>query len=41
MPISEKPFRFGDNVGSSMLPGEGLSQDVREHTVYSSLIFYF
>lgn len=34
-------FRFGFNVGSSMLQGARLTQDVIEHTVYSSLIIHF
>jgi long-subunit fatty acid transport protein len=34
-------FRFGNGVGSSTLPGTNFSQDVREHTVYSSLIIHF
>ncbi len=33
--------RFGNNVGASILKGWGFSQDVREHTVYSSVIIYF
>ncbi len=33
-------FRFGDNVGESMLETMNFSQDVREHIVYASLIFY-
>ncbi|RLC20959.1 MAG: hypothetical protein DRI57_03525 [Deltaproteobacteria bacterium] len=33
--------RFGNNVGASFLKGWGFSQDVREHTVYSSVIIYF
>lgn len=34
-------FRFGNNVGHSMLQNLGFSQDVQEHTVYTSLIYYF
>lgn len=33
--------RFGNTVGDSVLKGWGFSQDVREHTVYSSIIIYF
>lgn len=34
-------YRFGNNVGESILPDRDLSQDVKEHTVYSSLIIHF
>jgi len=34
-------FRFGNNVGSSILQNLDFSEDVREHTVYSSLIIHF
>lgn len=34
-------YRFGDSVGSSTLQHRGFSQDVQEHTVYTSLIVYF
>jgi long-subunit fatty acid transport protein len=34
-------YRFGNNVGESILQNLDFSQDVREHTVYSSIIFYF
>ncbi len=34
-------YRFGNDVGSYMLKNWEFSQDVREHTVYSSLIIYF
>ena len=34
-------YRFGNNVGASMLQNLGFSQDVDEHTVYSSIIFHF
>lgn len=34
-------FRFGNDIGSSILEGFGFSQDVKEHTVYSSIIFHF
>ncbi len=33
-------YRFGDDVGS-MFQGSDFSQDVREHTVYTSLIIHF
>ncbi len=34
-------YRFGNNVGAYMLKQWGLSQDVKEHTVYSSFIMQF
>lgn len=34
-------YRFGNNVGTSILGEWGFSQDVHEHKVYSSVIFYF
>lgn len=34
-------YRFGNEVSSAIMPGYGFSQDVREHTVYTSLIVYF
>ncbi|OQX25202.1 MAG: hypothetical protein BWK80_16850 [Desulfobacteraceae bacterium IS3] len=35
-------FRYGNNVSTAMLPEKlGFSQDIDEHTVYSSLIIYF
>jgi len=34
-------YRFGRNVGSSMLQDFEFSQDVDEHTVYASLIIHF
>jgi len=34
-------FRTGNNVGSAMLDNTDFSQDVREHKVYSSVIYYF
>ncbi len=34
-------YRFGNNVGDSILKEWGFSQDIREHTLYSSLIIYF
>jgi hypothetical protein len=34
-------YRFGNGVSSAILPGYGFSQNVREHTVYVSLIVYF
>ena len=34
-------YRFGNNVGEYFWPSRDLSQDVKEHTVFSSLIIYF
>jgi long-subunit fatty acid transport protein len=34
-------YRFGNNVGSSILQNLDFSEDVQEHTVYSSLIVHF
>ncbi len=34
-------YRFGNNVGDSIISNYGFSQDVKEHTVYSSLIIHF
>lgn len=34
-------YRFGNDVGSSILQNLNFSQDVKEHTVYSSLIIHF
>jgi long-subunit fatty acid transport protein len=34
-------YRFGNNVGTSMLQNLEFSQDVREHTLYSSVIVHF
>ena len=34
-------YRFGDDVGESALEDFGFSQDVDEHTVYTSLIVHF
>jgi len=34
-------YRFGNNVGESILQNRDFSQDVKEHTVYSSLIIHF
>ncbi len=34
-------YRFGNNVGSSVLKDWDFSQDVYEHAVYTSVIFYF
>ncbi|KPA11261.1 Membrane protein involved in aromatic hydrocarbon degradation [Candidatus Magnetomorum sp. HK-1] len=34
-------FRTGNNVGSAMLENTDFSQDVREHKLYSSVIYYF
>jgi len=34
-------YRFGNDVGSSMLENLDFSEDVKEHTVYGSMIFHF
>jgi len=34
-------YRFGNDVGGSALEDIDFSQDVKEHTIYSSIIFYF
>ncbi len=34
-------YRFGDGVGSSGAEGSDFSQEIREHTVYTSLIVHF
>jgi long-subunit fatty acid transport protein len=34
-------FRFGNNVGASTLRSWNFSQDVREHTIYTSMIVHF
>ncbi len=34
-------FRFGNDVGSTIVKGEEFSQDVREHALYTSLIVHF
>ncbi|MBT8368271.1 MAG: outer membrane protein transport protein [Deltaproteobacteria bacterium] len=34
-------YRFGNNVGESTLQNLDFSQDVKEHTVYSSIIIHF
>lgn len=34
-------YRFGHNVGESMVQAYDFSQDVQEHSVYSSLIIHF
>ena len=34
-------YRFGNNIGESILQNLGFSQDIDEHTVYSSLIVHF
>jgi long-subunit fatty acid transport protein len=34
-------FRYGNNVGESILQNLDFSEDVREHTVYTSMIMYF
>jgi hypothetical protein len=33
-------YRFGNDVSEAIMPGYGFSQDVREHTVYTSVIVY-
>lgn len=34
-------FRYGDNVGESILKDWAYSQDLNEHTIYSSLVIHF
>jgi len=34
-------YRFGRNVGDSLVPGFRFSQDVGEHNIYSSVIVHF
>ncbi|CAN2047961.1 long-chain fatty acid transport protein [Candidatus Magnetomoraceae bacterium gMMP-1] len=34
-------YRYGNDVGEYMLSNWGLSQDVEEHTIYTSLIIHF
>ena len=34
-------YRFGKDVGKSILPDLNFSQDVDEHTVYASIIIHF
>lgn len=34
-------YRFGNNTGNSMLKQWNLSQDVKEHMVYSSVVIHF
>ncbi|CAN2039884.1 long-chain fatty acid transport protein [Candidatus Magnetomoraceae bacterium gMMP-15] len=34
-------YRYGNDVGKYMIPNLGLSQDVEEHTIYTSLIIHF
>ena len=34
-------YRFGNNVGTSILKNLDFSQDVEEHTIYSSVIIHF
>lgn len=34
-------YRFGNNVGEALVQGYDFSQDVEEHTLYTSLILYF
>jgi len=33
-------FRYGNNVGTSMFESRGLTQDIKEHKVYMSMIIY-
>jgi hypothetical protein len=34
-------YRFGNDVGSSILQDLDFSEDVKEHTVYASIIIHF
>ncbi|MCP4105138.1 MAG: hypothetical protein GY749_06320 [Desulfobacteraceae bacterium] len=34
-------YRFGNDIGDSVMKPLGFSQDIREHTIYSSVIIYF
>ncbi|NJL58330.1 MAG: hypothetical protein HC887_00470 [Desulfobacteraceae bacterium] len=34
-------YRFGNSIGDSILKNLGFSQDLREHTLYSSVVFHF
>jgi len=34
-------YRFGNDVGGSALQSLDFSQDIKEHTIYSSIIYYF
>jgi hypothetical protein len=34
-------YRFGNNVGEYILESFDFSQDVKEHTLYISVIYYF
>jgi len=34
-------YRFGNDIGSDILTALDFSQDLREHTVYASMIFHF
>jgi long-subunit fatty acid transport protein len=34
-------YRFGNDVGSSMMENLDFSEDVKEHTLYGSMIFHF
>lgn len=34
-------YRYGNNVGESLVDGSDFSQDVEEHLIYSSFIFHF
>lgn len=34
-------YRFGNDVGSAILEDRDFSQDLHEHTIYSSIVFHF
>lgn len=34
-------FRFGNGVGGSLMQNKDIAQDVREHTLYTSMIIHF
>jgi len=34
-------YRYGNNVGRYMLEGYDFSQDIKEHTIYASIIYHF
>lgn len=34
-------YRFGSDLGKDTITGAGFSQDLSEHTIYSSFVFYF
>ena len=34
-------YRYGNNVGEFMLKGYDYSQDIKEHTIYASIIYHF